>query len=60
MDDREIATTDVDELWLREWAQAGLAALEAYLAKQAAFRDFLQRRDPSLESSDDDGSSSSV
>jgi hypothetical protein len=44
MTEREIAETDVDELWLREWAQAGLVALEAYLAKHAAFAEFLQRR----------------
>ena len=48
MDEREIAETDVDELWLREWAQAGLADLEAYL-----------RARPDLESADD-GSARSV
>ena len=44
MDEREIAETDVDELWLREWAQAGLVDLETYLAKQAAFAEFLRAR----------------
>ena len=58
MDAREIAETDVDELWLREWAQSGLVAFEAYLAKQAAFAEFLRRR-PDLESGDD-GSARSV
>jgi hypothetical protein len=58
MDEREIAETDVDELWLREWTQAGLADLEAYLAKQAAFAEFLRVR-PDLESADD-GSARSV
>jgi hypothetical protein len=58
MDEREIAQTDVDELWLREWAQSGLVDLRAYLAKHAAFADFLQRR-ADLES-DDDGSAGTV
>jgi hypothetical protein len=58
MDEREIADTDVDELWLREWAQAGLVALESYLAKHAAFAEFLRRRSD-LESGDD-GSARSV
>jgi hypothetical protein len=58
MDAREIAETDVDELWLREWAQSGLLELEAYLAKHAAFAEFLRRR-ADLESGDD-GSPRSV
>ena len=58
MDEREIERMDVDELWLREWAQSGLVALDSYLAKHAAFADFLRRR-TDLES-DDDGSSRSV
>jgi hypothetical protein len=58
MDEREIARTDVDELWLREWAQSGLVALDSYLAKHAAFGEFLRRR-TDLES-DDDGSPRSV
>jgi len=33
--------TPVDELWLHDWAAEGLAALERYLAKQAAFAAFL-------------------
>jgi len=35
----------VDELWLRDWAAEGLAALERYLSKQAAFAAFLAARD---------------
>ena len=58
MSEREIAETDVDELWLREWAQSGVDALEAYLAKHAAFAEFLRRR-ADLESSHD-GSARSV
>jgi hypothetical protein len=52
MDEREVVETDVDELWLREWAQSGLVALDSYLAKHAAFAEFLRRR-PDLESGDD-------
>jgi hypothetical protein len=63
MDAREIAETDVDELWLREWAQSGLVALEGYLTKQAAFAEYL-RRHPDLGWADlewdDDGSAGSV
>jgi hypothetical protein len=58
MDEREVARTDIDELWLREWAESGLVALQAYLAKQAAFAEFLRRR-ADLESSHD-GSARSV
>ena len=35
----------VDELWLADWAAEGIAALERYLAKQAAFATFLAARD---------------
>jgi hypothetical protein len=58
MDEREVTETDVDELWLREWAHSGLVALQDYLAKHAAFADYLLRR-PDLESGDD-GSARSV
>jgi hypothetical protein len=38
---------DVDELWLREWAAHGIAAIERSLAKHAAFEEYLRaRRDP--------------
>jgi hypothetical protein len=36
--------TPVDELWLADWAAEGLAAIERYLAKQAAFAAFLAAR----------------
>lgn len=39
-----ICDVDVDELWIREWVQAGLEELEGYLAKHAAFADFLRQR----------------
>jgi hypothetical protein len=58
MDEREVLETDVDELWLREWAQSGLVALESYLAKHAAFAEFLRLRSD-LESGDD-GSAGTV
>ena len=35
----------VDDLWLREWAAQGIAALERSLAKHAAFEDYLRNRD---------------
>jgi hypothetical protein len=46
--------TSVDELWLREWAAEGIAALERYLAKQAAFAAFLVARNV-LDSGHGDG-----
>jgi hypothetical protein len=33
--------SDLDTNWLRDWIGVGLAELEAYLAKHAAFFDFL-------------------
>jgi hypothetical protein len=45
MDETNLTEIDVDELWLREWVEDGIAALERYLANQAAFADFLRRRD---------------
>ena len=44
---------DVDELWLHEWAAEGIAALECYLAKQAAFAVYL-RAHPDVDSADGD------
>ena len=58
MTGRDVKQIDVDQLWLQEWAEAGLTALEAYLAKHAAFAEFLQRQ-PDLRSNDD-GSARSV
>jgi hypothetical protein len=36
---------DTAESWLEDWAGAGLAELEAYLAKHADFLRFLAGRD---------------
>ena len=47
------AAVPVDELWLADWAAEGIAALERYLAKQAAFAAFLDARD-GLDSIDGD------
>ena len=44
---------DVDEAWLVEWASEGIAALEQYLAKQAAFARYL-RSQGDLHSGDGD------
>jgi hypothetical protein len=44
----------VDELWLHDWAAEGIAALERYLAKQAAFGAFLAAR-ADLDSGHGDG-----
>lgn len=44
---------DVDELWLREWAARGIAAIERTLAKHAAFEEYLRIRDH-LQSADGD------
>ena len=33
---------ELGESWLREWLEQGLATLEAYLAKHAAFVDYLE------------------
>jgi len=35
----------VDELWIAEWAAAGIEAAEGYLAKHAAFAEFLNDGD---------------
>jgi len=39
-----IAPVPVDELWLADWAAEGIAALERYLAKHAAFATYLRGR----------------
>jgi hypothetical protein len=36
---------DLSETWLEDWAGAGVAELEAYLAKHAAFLGFLESQD---------------
>lgn len=40
----DIAKTDVDELWLLEWAEEGIARLDRYLACHAAFEEYLRER----------------
>ena len=36
---------DLCETWLEDWSGAGIAELEAYLAKHAAFHAFLETQD---------------
>jgi hypothetical protein len=36
---------DLSETWLEDWIGAGIAEIEAYLAKHAAFRAFLESRE---------------
>jgi hypothetical protein len=36
---------DIAETWIEDWAGAGVAELEAYLAKHAAFLAFLESRE---------------
>ena len=36
---------DLNETWLEDWAGAGVAEIEAYLAKHAAFHAFLDSYD---------------
>lgn len=36
---------DLNETWLEDWAGAGVAEIETYLAKQAAFLAFLDPDD---------------
>lgn len=36
---------DLSETWLEDWAGAGVAEIEAYLAKHAAFFAFLETQD---------------
>lgn len=33
---------DLEDSWLEDWAGVGIAELEAYLSKHAAFVDFLE------------------
>ncbi|HLM35043.1 MAG TPA: hypothetical protein VK278_04615 [Gaiellaceae bacterium] len=44
----------VDVQWLDDWMAEGIAAFEAFLAKQAAFAAFLAARE-ALHSNDGDG-----
>jgi hypothetical protein len=36
---------DLSETWLEDWAGAGVAEIETYLAKHAAFLTFLESQD---------------
>jgi hypothetical protein len=36
---------DLSETWLEDWAGAGVAEIEAYLSKHAAFLSFLESRE---------------
>ena len=49
-----LSSLDVDEAWIVGWAGEGIAAIELYLAKHAAFADFLLARGD-LHSCDGDG-----
>jgi len=40
-----LSSLDVDEAWIVGWASDGVLAIELYLAKHAAFANFLQARD---------------
>ena len=53
-DETPITELDVDEAWLREWAADGIAAIERYLSKHAAFAAYLRMTTP-LQSDDGDG-----
>ena len=52
--DTHLASLDVDEAWIVDWATDGILAIERYLAKHAAFADFLRARND-LDWSDGDG-----
>jgi len=54
MTERTTHLISVDELWLGDWAAEGIAAIEAYLAKHAAFAASLSARDV-LDANDGDG-----
>ena len=49
-----LASLDVDDQWIVCWAEAGIAALEASLAKHAAFEAYLRVMDDP-NGSDGDG-----
>jgi len=36
---------DLSDTWVEDWAGAGVAEIEAYLAKHAAFLSFLESHD---------------
>ena len=47
MDERNlhVIQDDLTETWLEEWAGDGVAEVEAYLAKHAAFLSYLESRE---------------
>ena len=47
MDERNIyeIQDDLTDTWLEEWAGNGVAEVEAYLAKHAAFLSYLETRE---------------
>jgi hypothetical protein len=49
-----LKSVSVDDLWLGDWAAEGIAAIEEYLSKHAAFAAFLSARD-GLHSTHGDG-----
>lgn len=49
-----LASLDVDDAWIVCWAEQGILALEASLAKHAAFEAYLRVMDD-LDSSDGNG-----
>ena len=42
--DTDLGHLPVDEAWIADWAAEGIAALEQYLAKHAAFAAYLRQR----------------
>lgn len=49
-----LSSLDVDEAWIVGWASDGVLEIERYLAKHAAFADFLRARND-LDWFDGDG-----
>jgi hypothetical protein len=47
MEDRHLyeIQDDLSDTWLEEWADDGVAEVEAYLAKHAAFISYLETRE---------------
>lgn len=47
MEDRHLyeIQDDLSDTWLEEWADDGVAEVEAYLAKHAAFLSYLETRE---------------
>jgi hypothetical protein len=45
MDELHEKHVEIDERWLSEWFEFGFAELSSYLAKYAAFDDFLHKNE---------------